>query len=159
LLVLLVGFSWSTALWLGKEAANDPREPWVTSASDDDIRLLISTIHQVSWQVKGSQSDLDIYSTIDNPSLDWYLRELRTYEKGSALPLSVTASGLLTGVDLEPQLASEYIGIDLGYSRPEGDYPLNPSQLLAWWLFHEAPTPITEERLIFWLRSDLAGVG
>ncbi len=159
LLILLVGYSWSTALWLGKEAANDPREPWVTSASDDDIRLLTSTIQQVSWQVKGSESDLDIYSTIDNPSLDWYLREMREFKKGSSLPLSVTASSLLTEVDREPQLASEYIGIDLGYSRPEGTYPLNPSQLLAWWLFHEAPTPITEERLIFWLRSDLAGIG
>ncbi|MGB3714130.1 MAG: hypothetical protein WA996_06840 [Candidatus Promineifilaceae bacterium] len=159
LLVLLVGYSWSTALWLGKEAANDPREPWVTSASDDDIRLLTSTIKQVSWQVKGSDSDLDIYSTIDNPSLDWYLRELKSFDKGIALPLSITSSGLLTELDREPQLASEYIGIDLGYSRPEGDYPVSPSQLLVWWLFHEAPTPLIEERLIFWLRSDLAGVG
>jgi hypothetical protein len=159
LLVLLVGFSWSTALWLGKEAANDPREPWVISASDDDIRLLASTIQQVSWQVRGSDTDLDIYSTIDFPALNWYLRDMRGFEKGSTLPLSVTSSALLTEMDREPQLASEYIGIDFGYSRPEGSYPLQPSQLLAWWLFHEAPTPFSEERLIFWLRSDLAGIG
>ena len=158
LVLLLVGYSWSTAIWLSTEAANDPREPWVQSASDDDIRLLTSTIQQVSWQVKGSEVDLDIYSTIDNPSLNWYLREMKGLELGDGISPSIEASGLLTEVIAEPQLANEYIGIELGYSRPEGDYPLSPSQLLAWWLFHDAQLPIIEERLIFWLQSDLAGV-
>jgi hypothetical protein len=158
LLVLLVGYSWSTAIWLGTEAANDPREPWVQSASDDDIRLLTSTIQQVSWQVKGSEVDLDIFSTIDNPSLNWYLREMKGFELGDGISPSLVASGLLTEVIAEPQLATEYFGIELGYSRPESDYPLTPSQLLAWWLFHDAQLPIIEDRLIFWLQADLAGV-
>ncbi len=159
LLILLVGFSLSTAIWLANEAANDTREPWVIRASDDDIKLLASTIRQVSWQVKGSDVDLDIYSTIDDPALAWYLRDISELQFGGGLSSSVSASGILTKFGLEQQLENEYIGIDLGYTRAKGSYPLTPTQLLAWWLFHENPNPVDEERLIFWLRSDLAGIG
>jgi hypothetical protein len=159
LLILLVGYSWSTGLWLANEAANDTREPWVIHASDDDIKLLTSTIQQVSWQVKGSDVDLDIFSTVADPALAWYLRDMSEITFAGGLAPSISASGILTELGLEHQLENEYIGIDLAYSRATGSYGLSPNQLLTWWLFHENPNPVVEERLIFWLRSDLAGIG
>jgi len=158
LLILLVGFSWSTALWLANDGANDTREAWVVSATDEDIRLLASTIQQASSQVIGSDVDMDLVSTIDHPSLAWYLREMRDLELGGSLSSTVTASGILTEVDRETQLANDYTGIDLAYSRPESNYPFDSSQYLNRWLFHENSTPINEKRLIFWLRSDLMGI-
>ncbi len=158
LLILLIGFSWSTALWLARDAANDTREPWVLYATDEDIRLLASTIQQASSQVIGSDVDLDLVSTINHPSLAWYLRDMTDLELGSSLSSTVTASGILTELDRETQLANDYTGIDLAYSRPEYDYPIDASQFLNRWLFHENRTPINEERLIFWLRSDLMGI-
>jgi hypothetical protein len=158
LLILLIGFSWSTALWLAKDAANDTREPWVLNATDGDIRLLAATIQQASSQVIGSDVDLDLVSTIDHPSLAWYLRDMRDLELGGSLSSTVTASGILTEVDRETQLANDYTGIDLAFSRPESNYTIDSSQFLNRWLFHENLTPINEERLIFWLRSDLMGI-
>jgi hypothetical protein len=157
LLVLLIGYSWSTAFWLGKEGANDTREAWVTSATDDDVRLLTSTIQEVSWKVKGSMTDLDIISTIDSPALNWYLRDMRDFTSGSALSSSVEPSAILTDLGQESQLYNDYIGIDYGFVRPASEYAMGTNQSLNWWLFHESPEDVVEDRLIFWLRSDLAG--
>lgn len=157
LLVLLIGFSWSTSLWLAREAANDSRERWVDVATDDDMRLLAQVIQQVSWQVRGSPDGLEIVSSIDNPALRWYLRDMTDLNIGSVLPPSTDSSALISGFERDSQLSSEYIGIDFGFLRPDTEHTLSSGQLLSWWLFHDSPIPISEQRLIFWLRSDLAG--
>ena len=121
------------------------------------MKLLAQVIQQVSWQVKGSPTDLDIVSSINNPALSWYLRDMSNLQSDSALPPQIGSSALLSGFKHEPQLSSDYLGADFGFERSDTEHSLDSGQLLNWWLFHDSPVRVNEERLIFWLRSDLAG--
>lgn len=158
LLALLTLRSMHTANWLAMTAANDPREPWVLQATDDDIRLLKETVQETSWKVSGSDVDLAIISSINYPALNWYFREMNDYQVGEAIPASVNSPALFTDTEDEPQLSANYIGIDFGYRRSETSIGMSFWQALRWWMFQESTVPIDEEQLIFWLRSDLAGV-
>jgi hypothetical protein len=64
---------------------------------------------------------------------------------------------LLTRLEDSPRLESGYIGTDFGHYRPDTIHELDAVQSLQWWLFHDSPLPVNEERLIFWLRADLVG--
>ena len=158
LLILLVCSSWSTAIWLATEAANDTRELWAISATDDDIRQLALTVKQSSWQAVGSDVDLNIVSTIDHPAVAWYLRDMRNLSLGGSLSAVDTPSAVLTGIDQDARMVDEYTGIDFAYARPPANYPLDSSTLLPWWLFHENSNTVVVDRLVFWLRSDLVGI-
>src|SRR5690606_34385129 len=49
LLVLLGAYGWSTGWWLTHRAANDPRTG-LGQATDDDVRLLVEMLHEISYQ-------------------------------------------------------------------------------------------------------------
>lgn len=157
LLLVLVIYMWGTSWWVNQYAANDTRERWVTEAADNDLPYLIRTINQAAEQTTNSTQDLEIISTIDSPLLGWYLRDYKNLELGSALPRTASSQALITRIDEEPNLESNYTGIDYGYLRPDTPHELEANRALQWWLFHDSLLPINEERLIFWLRSDLVG--
>jgi hypothetical protein len=155
-LLIIVMVSWSIAWWIGRAGANDTRELLVRSASDDDLLLLASTIRELSWQLDNSERGVQILSTIESPALKWYLREFTNLEMGNALPSSVDIPLIITTNEQVPELANEYIGSDFGFKRLNSPQNISPADLLRWWLFHESNSPIPEERLLLWLRADLA---
>jgi hypothetical protein len=157
LLLLLFISMWSNAWWFSRDGRVDTRELWTDVATDNDIRLLAQSIREISWQVTNSEKDLDISSTVDNPNLRWYLRDMVDLKIVSTLPKTDFSQALLTPMTDIPPLTNDYIGTDYAFLRKETSHILDPQQTLTWWLFRESPVPINEERLILWLRADLAG--
>jgi hypothetical protein len=157
LLLLLFISMWSSAWWFSRDGRNDTRELWTEVASDGDVRLLAESIKEISWQITNSATDLNIKSTIDSPSLRWHLRDMVDLEIVSTFPNSEFSQALITPMTQVPPLTNDYIGMDFTFLRTETSHILEPQQILTWWLFRESPVPINEDRLILWLRADLAG--
>ena len=161
LLGLFVFYQWGLGWNLAHQWGNDPRERWVQTATDDDIRLLLQMVRDVSRQGAGSDSDLELFSAMDSPLLRWYLRPFLRAQFGTAVPAVATQPLIITPASqTEPSFGSDYLGTDYAYLRPDVPVTLaNSSSPLAdtlrWWLFHTSPLPIPEERLIVWVRSDV----
>lgn len=160
ILALFVFYNWGTGWWLGHYTANDPHERWVTAGTDDDVRLLVDVVREISRQTINSSFELDIFSTVDTPVLHWYLRDFSNFQVGETLPIAAQNSAIISPAQAELTLGSDYLGSDYGLIRtrlqPQGagsPTPLYDS--LRWWLFHEATAVIDEERVILWLRADL----
>jgi hypothetical protein len=156
-LLIIVMVSWSISWWIGRAGANDTRELLVRSASDDDLTLLASTIGELSWQMDNSERGIQILSSVDSPTLRWYLREFTNLEVNNALPRSMNTPLIITTNEQVPELANSYIGSDFGHMRLISPENLSVTDLLRWWLFHESSSPMLEERVILWLRADLSG--
>ena len=154
---LLLVYTWGTTWWMSRSAANDTRERWVTEAADDDIYLLADAISEISWQVKNSGTGLEIMSTIEAPTLRWYLRDMSQFYTGSSIDQTVSLEALITSSGEELALENNYTGTTYSYGRPNTSHILDFWQAVRWWLFHESPVTINEEKLILWLRSDLLG--
>ena len=160
LLAFLIFYSWGAAWRLGHLAANDPRETWVTAGATDDLRLMIATLQDLSWQMARSERDLDVLSTVNSPLLGWYLRDFRNLQIVEALPPATTHSVVITPFTAEPALGSDYIGTDFGLWRSGATPGFSQSPIidtLRWWLLSHTNNQIQEERVIIWLRADLAG--
>ncbi|MEW5987561.1 MAG: glycosyltransferase family 39 protein [Chloroflexota bacterium] len=157
LLAVLLAFNWGIAWWLGHVAANDPRERWVTTATDDDVRLLVGLIQEIGRQAANADHGLEIQAAVDSPALRWYLRDFNPAVVGTALPVGVQPDVVITPVASEPQLGSDYLGMDFVLSRTET--PTTPTDLAArlrGWLLRQTAETYQQERVILWLRADLA---
>lgn len=162
LLAFLIVYNWGAAWRLSYLASNDPRETWVTSGATDDLRLMIATLQDLSWQMARSERDLDVLSTVNSPLLGWYLREFRNLQIVEALPPATTHSVVITPFTAEPALGSDYIGTDFGLWRSGATPGFNQAPImdtLRWWLLGHTNSQIQEERVIIWLRADLAAGG
>lgn len=158
LAALLFFWQWGAAWQLSRQGANDPRERWVTSGTDDDVPVLINLLDGIAWQTANSNRDLTIFSQVDSPVLRWYLRDYTNFSVGPTLPLNTTADVIITPADAEPSLPNDYFGADFGLLQSEmpSDEPVVPSNVLKWWLFRESNAPVDIQRVILWVRSDLA---
>ncbi|MCA9932182.1 MAG: glycosyltransferase family 39 protein [Anaerolineales bacterium] len=160
LLGFFLFFSWGTSWWLGHHAANDTRERWVTEGTDDDVRMMIPVIQEVSQQAANSIHDLDILSSVDSPVLRWYLRDYERIQFSDTLPSGTDNEVIITPTDVEPALGSDYMGGDYGLTRQKpatldvgSQVPLMDT--LRWWFFQESPVFVPETRVILWLRADI----
>lgn len=156
---LLLYWQWGAAWQLSNAGANDPRERWVVAGTDDDVPVLTDLLRGVSLQTSNSNRDLEIFSTVESPVLRWYLRDFGGFRDGPALPLETQAAVIITPADAEPQATSDYFGADFGLVQR--DLPGDPGRpttadVLRWWLFQESFMPVEQQRVVVWLRSDLA---
>lgn len=159
-LTLAVFYQWGTGWWLSHEAANDPRERWVTQATDDDVRLLVTALQDISRQSGNANAEIDLFSSVDSPVLRWYLRDFEQLQFGQALPLNAQNEAIISPDEATLALGSDYAGADFGLLRDGLLPPEIPSQnpgldLLHWWLFHESSLAANEERVILWWRTNL----
>lgn len=158
LILFFAYYNWGTAWWLGHDGFNDTRERWVTSGTDDDVRVLVPVIDEISRQLSNSQTDLNILSRVDTPVLRWYLRDYDELEIADTIPATASNAVIITPIDTELALSNDYFGSDYGLLRHQPELINNEAMIidtLRWWLFQESPTPIAEERVILWIRSDL----
>jgi hypothetical protein len=157
-LAFLVIITWGTGWWLGHHAANDPRERWVQSATDSDVLLLAKTLQSLSLQRAGSDTELDVASSVDTAVLHWYLREFQNAQIGQTLPTGA-ADVLITLAEAEPALESGYSGQDFGLTiskLPPNQQPLTARTItdtLRWWFFHDSPAQPVNERVIVWVKA------
>ena len=158
--VLLLYWQWGTGWQLAHQGANDPRERWVVAGTDDDMAVLATLLERVSLQAANSNTDLEVFSTVESPALRWYFRDFGRFTTGPALPLETQAAVLITANDAEPRAPNEYLGADFGLVQRDvpGNEGARPAlaELLRWWLLREASTASDQERVIVWIRSDLA---
>jgi predicted membrane-bound mannosyltransferase len=164
LLVLFFFYQWGTSWWLSHEAANDPRERWVSlPATDDDVRVLTDLLREVSRQATNSDFDLAIFNAVDTPVLRWYLRDYKQAQFGNTIPANAAYEVIINPAEqTELALNSPYLGTDFGLARVSLQPQPGPSaalDALRWWLFHESTTIVNQEQVILWIRSDLTAGG
>lgn len=161
LLAFFILIQWGTGWQLAHVAANDPRERWVTTATDDDIRLLTATLTEISRQATNSEHELTIFSGVEAPALRWYLRDFNQFQMGASLPVGARQDVIISPNRDDLALGSDYVGADYGLTRQGLLSQEIPSQtpfidLLRWLLFHDSTQTINEERVILWWRVDLS---
>ncbi len=159
--LLLIGllassvYGWGVAWRLGGDHANDTREQWVQSGTDSELRLLVDTLNETGSSALGLQQSIQIYSTIDNSVLRWYLRDFEDVSFFDAVPAEATPDVVITADNVELQAGSTYTGTDFGITRPDQRLRLNFMEGLRWWFFGDSAPQLTDQRLILWVRTDL----
>lgn len=161
LLIFFAIVAWGTGWWLGHQAANDPRERWVMTATDTDIRLLVDNLHTLSMQFANSSTGIDMAVSVDTAVVRWYLREFKQAEIGQTLPATASHRVLITPEQAAPPLDDAYTGEDYGLTlskSPNEQAPLNVNKVmetLRWWFFHDTAASASNGRVILWVRADL----
>ena len=165
LAALLIYFQWGTGWHLSQQAANDPSERWVTTGTDDDVPVLVDLVGRVSRQLTNADGDLDVFSTVDSPVLRWYFRNFDRFTTGAALPVDTATAVVVTADDAQPQLPNDYFGADFGLEQRDAaadellagqSLAVAAGDVLRDWLFHESNAPVEHQRVIVWIRADLA---
>ncbi|MEM8857753.1 MAG: glycosyltransferase family 39 protein [Chloroflexota bacterium] len=154
-LLISAVYGWGTAWRLSNSHANDTRERWVTLASDSEIRLLNDTLDEAGESIFGFEQSLEIYSTVDNSVLRWYLRDYPEVQFVSAVTPETVADAIITPDNVELQAGSDYTGSDFGLLLTDQDPDLQFRTRLRWWLYGESNTDLIDSRIILWLRTDL----
>lgn len=158
-LALLVFYQWGTGWWLAHDAANDPRERWVETGTDQGVRVLVNVIKDISRQTTGSDYGLKLANRVDSPVLSWYLREFSRLQTDDVSNPGEQSPVILSPSQEELALASDYRGADFVLQKsvprlePAGQSGWLDS--LRWWLFHESNAAVDEQRVLLWWRADL----
>ncbi|MCP4420102.1 MAG: hypothetical protein GY805_26150 [Chloroflexi bacterium] len=164
ILLAILGFflfyQWGTGWWMGQQAANDPRERWVSSGTDFAMHELGNTVRTLSRQLANSNTQLHIATTVDSPALNWYLRDYSQLEQLSTLPLIPTQQVIITPENGGAPLAAGYSGTDFIIRRTKPILPDAPAETAVydtfrWWFFHDSTAVAPAERVIVWVRTDL----
>ncbi|MFT5194484.1 MAG: hypothetical protein ACI9EW_002017 [Cellvibrionaceae bacterium] len=148
-------FGWSLAWRLGGEQANDTRELWVESSSDDEIFLLSDTLSETGLSTLGLGESLEIYSTVDTAVMRWYLRGFDSVQFFDAIPSGATPDIIITPDGDEIQAGSDYTGTDFGLARQNQKLNLTFTDSLRWWLFGDSAPAIQDQRIVLWVRANL----
>lgn len=156
--LLLIFWQWGSAWQLSRLGANDPRERWVVSGTDNDLPVMAGVLGDLSRQLANSERDLSIFSQVESPVLDWYLRGYTGYQSGPAIPVNATADVIIAPADTEPALPNDYFGADFGLEQREipNVTPSTVADALKWWLFRESTAATENQRVVLWVRTDLA---
>ena len=150
-----VVYGWGVGWRLGGAHANDGRELWVQSATDDELRLLEDTLSETGSARLGLGQSIEIYSTVETPVLRWYLRNYAEVQFFDSVPTGATPDAIITPDGVELQAGSDYTGTDFGLGRRNQKLRLNFSDGLRWWFFGDSAPRIEDQRIILWVRTDL----
>ncbi len=158
LLLLFAFYGWGTAWWLTHHAANDPRAGLPGPATDSDVRLLVSTLSEISYQTRSGPDSLSLIVAVDTPVLRWYLRHFRAVQFGQTVPPETTTTAIITAASAAAPPVDGYAGLNLGLfntgvTRAEQAGQNALAEALHWWLFRESPTRVAQEEVILWVRQ------
>jgi hypothetical protein len=129
------------------------------ASTDDDLRMMVQTLQEVSWQTTSSARDLELLSAVDTPAIRWYLRDFPNAIIGDTVPPGSSQHAIITPASgQDPALGDDYLGADMGLAYTGAttgfDAQATLSATLRWWIFHEHPATITGDRIILWVRTD-----
>ncbi|MCA9983377.1 MAG: glycosyltransferase family 39 protein, partial [Anaerolineales bacterium] len=160
-LPLLLFYSWGTGWWLGHEAANNPLERWVDLGTDGDIQEIVPTLREIARQAHGDPANLDLFVAHDSPVLSWYLREFASMEQGQGVPNGGQFDVIIAPTELQTSLSAAYIGSDFVLYQQQATVAGEVAgaawqDILRWWIFRQSRELPVQERLILWVRADLA---
>jgi hypothetical protein len=150
LTVYLISTMWGAA----QLRFNMPQELWGYPPATGQAELLQVTLDELSLWNNGTTNSLDIQSTVDLPSLRWFLRNFPQVRYIPQISVGEQPSILITAKDSPgPALESAYRGQDFLWSINPGWSGALPPDLLSWFTFRRAPLEL--DSIIVWARNDL----
>jgi len=138
------------------QAGNPTRmEIWNNGASQPDQTLLVRTIEEVSGWTHGTPNGLSVQVVGKvSPSLKWALRFHETIQEVTAVSPAEYPSLVITEIDIQPELASQYRGQDFNTQSRVKFEAFEATDWLRWFLLRK--TDLLElSSKILWVRSDL----
>jgi hypothetical protein len=162
--LLLLAYTLSAGWGAGHVRPADPSEPLLDQPTAEEVRDLVHTLRQLSWQETGMPATLAFaYDTRSDPVLAWYLREFAEAQPidlvaGNEVPPSVLVT-LGKDIDLAD---TELVGQDFALRRrwePAGlecawSWPVQCSAGVRWWLLRRTPAaPAVEEWCTIWVEK------
>ena len=161
LTLVLSLYGWGRAWELGHTHRTDPRELWIDAAPAPGLPVLVETLQTTSHRVTGSTVDLPLTVQSDSATLRWALRDFDVQWVDELQPL-IISEAVLTPFEENPLLGDSYLGTDFSLMWRESTslaaVPL-PADHLRWWLTRDAPLPEQTEKVILWVRQDVAPTG
>jgi hypothetical protein len=164
------------ATWgVSQNRPSDPREPLVLAPTATEIRLLKDNLSRLSNERLGGDYAIDVTVLSDDPTLMWALRDFRQTNFTNAPETPLLSSAIVAPQVLgAPQVGEGYVGQSFPVRRrwqtdrlacqwylaqleTEQVRQLDCSALAQWLVFRRSPDKPVEERVVLWLRRDLAG--
>lgn len=148
--------NWGVAWRLAHISPNDPREPFVQMATDDEILYMRDVLLEGGRDLKGTNLALSVFSVVDSPTMRWYLRDFPNASFGDVVPVGAAPDVVISPENVDPALGSNYSGSDFGY-RLSNEIRTNRTAIetLRWWVFGETFEEPLSERIVVWVRADL----
>lgn len=152
-LVLLVGMI-VTGWRVAQLNPNGAQELLNVPPAAGQVDLMITTLKDLSiWQTH-QQTDIEVWSMVDLPSLRWALRDFAQARFVSGLTASDSPPVVITLQDDEtPMLAQAYRGQDFIWTQNPGWQGLLPEDIAAWLANRQAPLAL--QRVVLWARVDV----
>jgi 4-amino-4-deoxy-L-arabinose transferase-like glycosyltransferase len=178
LLLFTIASTWGVS----QNRPSDPRELLVLEPTAPEVRLLRESLARLSHEHRRGAYAIDLTVLTDDPALAWVLRDFRQAHFATPEGLfayttetpSFTSAIIAPQTSVAPQLGEGYVGQSFPLRRRWGTEGLtcrwNLAQLgfdqvrqldcgalVQWLIFRRSPGRPTEERVVLWLRRDLAG--
>ncbi len=162
-LVLLGAYGLGKAWELGHTHRSDPRQLWVAEATSPGARLLVDALESVSSRIQGTPHEVQVTVQGDSALLHWALRDFTRVTWVEQLQAVVTSPVVLTPAgEASPTLGDGYLGVDFGLQlepNPSTDVASRTGETLRWVLLRDAPLPLQRDKVVLWVRQDLASAG
>jgi hypothetical protein len=138
------------------------QELWFEYPEIPQADLLSSTLHDLSNWNSGVSTGLDVFVTLDAPSIRWVLRDFNTVTflephqtlASIEIPGKPIPSFIVTHQSQETlNLAAVYRGQDFAWWRSPNWSGALPPNFLSWLLFRQGPW--VDEHIILWARGDM----
>jgi hypothetical protein len=150
LLIYTISLTWNVSI--GKQ--NQPQALWYPNPGTGQALLLMDTLQDISNSQTGMPFEIPILSTVQTPSMRWFLRDFRNTQFLSILPSENLPDIVITReVDNLPPGDKTYRGQDFVWNTHPGWNGALPPDYLSWLTFHKAPS--TPEMVILWASSSL----
>ena len=133
---------------------NQPEVLWAPTPAAGQAKLILSTLHDLSYWNTGRADSIDIISEISDPSMRWLLRNYSNARYTDRFNQTELASILITRQEqAAPALTASYRGQDFTWTISPNWSGAIPSDYIGWLTFRNAPT--AQQNIILWARSDL----
>ena len=153
-LIMLAGFTFSSAWNAGGLGRNPGAELWRTSPLIKDADILLNTVESASISSTGfsMQAEMRLVD-VDSDALRWLLRNFPNHQFVRALPNSQTPAIVITNYQDQLALGAEYSGQDFSWQQMMNWQNIYPQDWIRWIMLRKIPE--NYNRIMVWVRSDL----
>jgi hypothetical protein len=152
----LFAVSLSAGWGLTQLRPTSPVELWWARPTADDLNRLMHTLTNVSNYTVGGEHDVQVTAQAPpDGALAWALRDfpharfVETLDPGVASPVVIAPADLAN-----PTLGSAYVGQGFPFRYAWSPGEMTWPQVVGWLVYRRAP--VQSERLVLWVRQDVA---
>ena len=153
LLICLTAYTFSISWGASHLPERHANELWYPGQTAGNSHLMLETIGDLAEWHAGNRQAVDILSLLDNPTLQWTLRQYDDAVFNIQIPANELPSLVITPVGVvEPQLEQAYRGQSFALVQDRLWHSW-PDHLLSWLVYRQALT--APQEVILWARIDL----